>query len=64
MITGAKSFGATNVLIMDKSGAVLTEQNIRVEGPGDPIVVVYRGVGLATPPILAPAILPAAADDR
>ena len=43
VITG-KSFGATNVLIMDKSGAVLTEQNIRVEGPGDPIVVVYRGV--------------------
>jgi hypothetical protein len=43
VITG-KSFGATNVLIMDKSGAVLTEQNIEVEGPGDPMVVVYRGV--------------------
>jgi hypothetical protein len=43
VITG-KSFGATNVIIMDKSGAVLTEQNIQVEGPGDPIVVVYRGV--------------------
>jgi len=43
VITG-KSFGATNVIIMDKSGAVLTEQNIEVEGPGDPTVVVYRGV--------------------
>jgi hypothetical protein len=43
VITG-KSFGATNFLILDKSGAVLTEQNIEVEGPGDPIVVVYRGV--------------------
>jgi hypothetical protein len=43
VITG-KSFGATNFLILDKSGAVLTEQNIEVEGPGDPVVVVYRGV--------------------
>jgi hypothetical protein len=43
VITG-KSFGATNFIIMDKSGAVLTEQNIEVEEPGDPIVVVYRGV--------------------
>jgi len=47
VITG-KSFGATNVLIMDKSGAVLTEQNIEVEGPGDPTVVVYRGVDRQT----------------
>lgn len=43
VITG-KSFGATNVLVMDKSGAILNEQNIEVHGPGDPIVVVYRGV--------------------
>jgi hypothetical protein len=43
VVTG-RSFGATNVIIMDKSGAVLTEHNISVEGPGDPIVVVYRGV--------------------
>ena len=43
VITG-KSYGATNFLIMDKSGAVLTEQNVEVEGPTDKIVVVYRGV--------------------
>jgi hypothetical protein len=47
VVTG-RSFGATNVLVMDKSGAVLTEQNIQVEGPGDPIVVVYRGVDRET----------------
>jgi Pilus formation protein N terminal region len=47
VVTG-KSFGATNVLVMDKSGAVLTEQNIEVRGPGDPIVVVYRGVARET----------------
>ena len=61
VITG-KSFGATNVLIMDKSGAVLTEQNIEVEGPGDPIVVVYRGVDRNT--YTCQPILPAAADAR
>jgi hypothetical protein len=29
---------------MDKSGAVLTEQTVEVQGPSDKIVVVYRGV--------------------
>ena len=47
VITG-KSFGATNVLVMDKSGAVLNEQIIQVQGPSDPTVVVYRGVDRQT----------------
>jgi hypothetical protein len=47
VITG-KSYGATNVLVMDKSGAILTEHNIQVEGVGDPIVVVYRGTDRET----------------
>jgi hypothetical protein len=47
VVTG-KSFGATNVLVMDKSGAILTEQNILVQGPADPTVVVYRGVDRET----------------
>jgi len=47
VITG-KSYGATNFLIMDKSGAVLTEHNIEVQGPTDKIVVVYRGINRAT----------------
>jgi hypothetical protein len=58
VITG-RSFGATNVLVTDKSGAILTEQNIQVEGPGDPIVVVYRGVDRETyscTPICAPRL--------
>jgi Flp pilus assembly secretin CpaC len=42
VITG-KSFGATNFMVLDKSGAVLNEQNILVQGPTDPMVVVYRG---------------------
>jgi hypothetical protein len=47
VITG-KSYGATNFLIMDKSGAVLTEHNVEVQGPVDKIVVVYRGINRAT----------------
>jgi len=47
VITG-KSYGATNFLIMDKSGAVLTEHTVEVQGPTDKIVVVYRGVNRAT----------------
>jgi len=43
VITG-KSYGATNFLIMDKSGAVLTEHTVEVQGPTDKIVVVYRGI--------------------
>jgi hypothetical protein len=44
----AKSYGATNFVVMDKSGAVLNEQNIQVQGPSDPTVVVYRGVDRQT----------------
>jgi len=47
VITG-KSYGATNFLIMDKSGAVLTEHTVEVQGPTDKIVVVYRGINRST----------------
>jgi Flp pilus assembly secretin CpaC len=47
VLTG-KSYGATNFLIMDRSGAVLTEHNVEVQGPTDKIVVVYRGVNRMT----------------
>jgi len=43
VITG-KGYGATNVIVMDRDGAVLTEKTVEVKGPSDPIVVVYRGV--------------------
>jgi hypothetical protein len=33
---------------MDKSGAVLTEHTVEVQGPTDKIVVVYRGINRAT----------------
>ena len=43
VITG-KGYGATNVIVLDHDGAVLTEKTVEVKGPSDPIVVVYRGV--------------------
>ena len=42
VITG-KAYGATNVVVLDKSSAVLMEKTIEVKGPDEPIVVVYRG---------------------
>ncbi len=43
VITG-KGYGATNVVVLDKSSAVLMEKTIEVKGPDEPIVVVYRGM--------------------
>lgn len=43
VVTG-KGYGATNVIVLDKAGAVLNEQIVEVLGPIDPTVVVYRGV--------------------
>ena len=43
VITG-KGYGATNVIVMDRSGAVLMEKTVEVKGPTDRIVFVYRGV--------------------
>jgi hypothetical protein len=42
VVTG-KGFGATNLIVLDRSGAVLTERNIEVAGPLDQTVYVYRG---------------------
>ena len=43
VVTG-KGFGATNFIVLDHSGAVLTEKIVQVTGPPEPLVVVYRGV--------------------
>jgi Flp pilus assembly secretin CpaC len=47
VVTG-KGYGATNVIVMDKSGAVLMEKTVEVKGPSDSIVVVYRGINRET----------------
>jgi Flp pilus assembly secretin CpaC len=43
VITG-KSYGATNLVALDRAGGTLMEHPIHVLGPRDYVVVVYRGV--------------------
>lgn len=43
VVTG-KGYGATNVIAMDRKGAIVTDRIIQVEGPTDKVVTVYRGV--------------------
>ena len=43
VITG-KGYGSTNLIALDRSGAILREQSIEVRGPRDDVVVVYRGI--------------------
>ena len=42
VITG-KSYGTTNLIVLDASGVVLSEHYIEVGAPHDEVIVVYRG---------------------
>lgn len=42
VVTG-KGYGATNFIVLDRSGAVLMEKLVEVKGPHENLVVVYRG---------------------
>ena len=44
MVVTGKGYGTTNVIVLDRSGAVLMEKTIEVQGPREHIVVLYRGV--------------------
>ena len=43
VVTG-KGFGATNIVALDRTGSVLMEKIVVVQGPRDDVVFVYRGV--------------------
>ena len=43
MVITGKGYGATNLIALDRSGAILMEKTVEVQGPKD-VVVVYRGV--------------------
>jgi Flp pilus assembly secretin CpaC len=43
VVTG-KGYGATNFIAMDRSGQVLMDRIIQVEGPAEQLITVYRGV--------------------
>ncbi|MGC1779820.1 MAG: pilus assembly protein N-terminal domain-containing protein [Xanthobacteraceae bacterium] len=42
VLTG-KGYGETNVVVLDKSSAVLMEKTIEVKAPAEPLIMVYRG---------------------
>lgn len=44
MVVTGKGFGTTNVIIMDRSGSILSEQSVQVQGASDKMVTVYRGI--------------------
>lgn len=44
VVVTAKSYGTTNLVALDRAGITLSEVPIQVIGPGDAVVVVYRGV--------------------
>ena len=44
VVVTAKSYGTTNLVALDRAGTTLSEVPIQVIGPGDAVVVVYRGV--------------------
>ena len=43
VVTG-KGYGATNFIAIDRSGEVLVDRQIEVQGPTDQLVTIYRGV--------------------
>jgi Flp pilus assembly secretin CpaC len=45
VVITAKSYGATNLIALDRTGATLMENPVQVVGPNDHVVVVvYRGI--------------------
>jgi len=43
MVITGKGYGMTNIIALDRGGAILLEKTIEVQGPQN-VVVVYRGV--------------------
>ena len=42
VVTG-KGYGRTNIIVLDRGGNVLAERTVQVQGPGEDVVVIYRG---------------------
>jgi Pilus formation protein N terminal region len=43
MVITGKGYGTTNLIALDRSGSVLRELSIEVQGPREDVVIVYRG---------------------
>jgi len=48
VVITAKSYGATNLIAVDRSGATLFNRQIQVVSPADRVVIVYRGIDRET----------------
>jgi len=44
MVITGKGYGVTNLMVLDRSGNLLMEKWIEVQGPDADVVVMYRGV--------------------
>jgi Flp pilus assembly secretin CpaC len=44
MVITGRGYGRTNLIALDRAGAVLTEKTVEVHSPRAGIVVIYRGV--------------------
>ncbi len=44
MVITGKGYGTTNLIALDRGGTVLSERSIKVVGPQENVVIVYRGV--------------------
>jgi Flp pilus assembly secretin CpaC len=59
MVVTGKGYGSTNLIALDRTGAVLMEKSIQVQGPREGVVVMYRGVereSYSCTPVCAPRI--------
>src|SRR5205085_10901828 len=48
MVVTGKSYGSTNVVAIDRTGAVLVDRMIQVDAPTGNLVTVYRGINRET----------------
>jgi hypothetical protein len=65
MVVTGKAYGTTNIIALDRSGAVLMEKTIEVVGPREELMVVYRGAVRETyscSPVCEPRIMPGDGD--
>jgi hypothetical protein len=44
MVITGKGYGTTNLIALDRAGAVLLEKTVEVQGPQSGVVTVYKGV--------------------
>ena len=65
MVITGKGYGVTNIIALDRSGAVLMEKTVEVVAPREELTVVFRGTVRETyscSPICEPRIMPGDAE--